>query len=354
MKAIFHRALLRELIGTSAVVFGVLLGIITVTQSLHYLGRAAYSSLPTDVVAVYIGLGLLNYTTVILSLALFAGVLLTLARSYSDSEMVVWFSAGLSIAAWVRPVLYFAAPLVTLIALGSLFVSPWADAKREQYEQEIDSRDDMAAIAPRVFKESRHDRRVFFIEDWGPQRASVKGVFVQSQGDNNTSVMAAAEGYQRFAKNGDQFLVLLNGTRYEGEPGGADYRIMRFERYAVRVEPHELKQRPSYPESRTTMALSRESTPASTAELQWRVSLPLSGLLLALLAVPLAFVNPRAGRSLLFVVATLVYTIYNNLLGVSQAWIEGGRISPYLGVWWVHGAIAVLTAILFYKRVMRV
>jgi lipopolysaccharide export system permease protein len=38
------------------------------------------------------------------------------------------------------------------------------------------------------------------------------------------------------APNGDRFLTLLSGRRYEGSPGEPEFRVMEFERYMVRVE----------------------------------------------------------------------------------------------------------------------
>ncbi len=48
--------------------------------------------------------------------------------------------------------------------------------------------------------------------------------------------MVAARGFQETAENGDRFLVLMDGRRYEGEPGTAEYKIYQFERYAMRIE----------------------------------------------------------------------------------------------------------------------
>jgi hypothetical protein len=59
------------------------------------------------------------------------------------------------------------------------------------------------------------------------------------------------------------------------------------------------------------------------------------------LAIPLSFVNPRAGRTNnLF--ALLAYMIYSNLLSVSQAWVAQGRLAFEIGVWAVHVGMFLL------------
>jgi lipopolysaccharide export system permease protein len=80
------------------------------------------------------------------------------------------------------------------------------------------------------------------------------------------------------------------------------------------------------------------------------MGLPLSALILALLAIPLSFVNPRAGRSLNLVMAILVYMIYNNVISIAQAWIAQQRISLTVGVLGVHAIMIAFLVLLFFKR----
>jgi lipopolysaccharide export system permease protein len=84
---------------------------------------------------------------------------------------------------------------------------------------------------------------------------------------------------------------------------------------------------------------------------QWRFGLPVTALLLVLLAVPLSFVNPRSGRSFHLVVALLIYAIYNNVLSISHAWVIQGKLSPWVGVWSVHVAMGLLITVLYQRRI---
>ena len=63
------------------------------------------------------------------------------------------------------------------------------------------------------------------------------------------------------------------------------------------------------------------------AELFWRISVPISALLLVLLAIPLAYVNPRMGRSLNLFTALFMYMLYSNCLNIVQSMIAQGRLS---------------------------
>jgi lipopolysaccharide export system permease protein len=348
---IFHKALVREFANTALATFFVLLGITLTTQLVKLLGQAAVGLITSTGVLALLGFTLVNYLAVLLSLTTFIAVLLTLTRSYRDSEMVVWFASGLGLTQWIRPVLAFALPLVVLIGLLSLVLSPWAVSRSEDLRRAMDSRDDVAAIVPGVFRESNRAERVYFVEEISGSENMVANVFVSSNQHQKLGVMVARRGYQETAENGDRFLVLLNGRRYEGTPGTPEYRLYEFERYAMRVEIGAAAARAPTTKTAATIDLIREPSARNLAELSWRVGLPLSALVLSMIAVPLSFVNPRSGRSMNLVLALLVYMTYSNLLSVVQAWIYQSRMSFAVGLG-VHVLMLAVLVALFYRRMM--
>jgi lipopolysaccharide export system permease protein len=346
---IFHRALVREFANTALATFFVLVGILLTTQLVKLLSQAASGAITPKVVFALLGFMLVNYMPVLLSLTTFIAILMTLTRSYRDSEMVVWFSSGLGLLQWMRPVLAFAGPLALVIGLLSLVLSPWAVTQSEELRRLMDSRDDVSAIVPGVFRESGRADRVYFVEEVSDSENMVANVFVSSSQHQNLGVMVARRGYQETADNGDRFLVLLNGRRYEGAPGTAEYRVYEFERYAMRVGTGEPRARAPTTKTAATLDLLRDPTPRHLAELSWRVGLPVSALLLSLLAIPLSFVNPRSGRSMNLVLALVLYMTYSNLLSITQASIAQSRVSFTVGLG-VHLVMLLVLAALFYRR----
>lgn len=346
---IFHRAILRELTGTALATFLVLLGIVLATQLVRFLALAAGGSITSGSVVALLALTAVGLLPVLLSLTLFIAVLMTISRAYRDSEMMVWFSCGVSLTRWMRPVLIFATPIVLAIAALGLVLSPWAADRAEALRKSLDSRDDASVIVPGVFRESRQSDRVFFVESVSSVDNKVNNVFVSSTQHGKTGVMVAREGFQETSPGGDRFLVLLNGRRYEGEPGRADFRIYEFERYTVRVESREALRAPGT-KNMSTPDLLAAGTPRHLGELSWRIGLPVSALLLALLAIPLSFVNPRAGRSANLIIALLLFMIYVNMLSVVQAYIAQMRVVWTSGIVATHAVVAVLLLLLFWRR----
>ncbi len=348
--SLFHRALVSEFVGNGLLIFLILLGIVVVSQVIRFLGEAVSGKLAVDGVLALLGFSSLNYLPVLLSMSLFMSILLTLSRCYRDSEMVVWFSSGMGLTYWMRPVLSYAMPVVALIAVLSLVLSPWALRKADEFKNKLESRDEIAGITPGMFRESNQADRVYFIENVDAGSNRVGNIFVRSVQNSKLGTMVAREGFQETLPNGDRFLVLLNGTRYEGTPGQRDYRIVEFERYAMRIESSVAL--PIQPIARTmpTPELWRNPTTWNLSELEWRLGLPISAAILALLAIPLSYVNPRVGRSLNLILAIVLYMLYSNMISVTNAWVGQGKLSPGIGLWGIHVLMLLIVAVLFYWR----
>lgn len=347
---IFHRTLLREFAQLASAVFLTLFAIALTTRLIRMLGQAAGGKIPSDAVIAFVGFFALHVLPVLLALTVFITVLLTLARSYRDSEMVVWFGSGLSLTAWIRPVLTFAGPLVGLVAVLSLIISPWAAQMGARYQSRLDARDDLTRVTPGVFGESRGKDRVFFVESIAGDATTVQNVFVNSLQNQRSGVMMSRRGLVEVAPNGDRFLVLLDGQRYEGTPGEPDFSVMDFERYATRVEVTEGDEPELTLRSLSTLELLENPDTRKRGELLWRIGLPLAALILSLLAIPMSFVNPRAGRSVNLLFALLVFVVYVNFLTISQARVAQGKLDFSTGWWLVHALMLAVLLLMFARR----
>lgn len=348
---LYQKALLREMTATSGISLGVLSAILLVTLSVRLLGTAAVGELEVAAVLPFITFGYLRLLPILLSLAMFVGVLLTLARYWQDSEMVIWAGAGLSPMAWIKPVLRFAGPITLIIAGLSLAIIPWVSRQKAEYEDYLTTRNEEAAnLTPGIFAETQHGNRVYFVESLKERGPDVHNVFIQSEQHGRIGIVVASQGAVEVMPNGDRFLVLKDGRRYEGIPGNADYRVMEFGRYGFRLDPTQLDAKAAPPRELDTMQLLRDPTPANQAEWVWRVGYPISALVLALFAIPLSFYNPRVGRSFNILMAALLYSLYNNVMGLSQTWVGRGELNAAGSLTLVHGVALALLAIAYWWR----
>src|SRR4051812_8109875 len=347
---IFQRALLREFAGLAGAVFMTLFAIALTTRLIRLLGDAAGGKIPSDAVFAFMGFFALGSLPVLLSLTMFIAVLLSLTRNWRDSEMVIWFTAGMPLTAWLRPVMMFALPQFAVILVLSLFISPWAAQMAEQYSTRVAAREDVSRVEPGVFGETGNKERVYFVESASEDSSAVQNVFVSSVQQQRTGVSMSRSGHIETTPNGDRFIVLENGRRYEGLAGDAEYRVTEFDSYAARIETREGgKPNPTH-KTLPTLGLIQNPTNVNLGELLWRVGIPISAMVLVMLAIPMSFVNPRAGRSVNLLFALFTYIVYSNLLSVSQARVAQGKLDFGVGWWIVHAGMALLLVFMFARR----
>ena len=346
----FDHALTREMGAMSASAFAALTSIFVVVVLVRVLGRAAMGDMEAGAVVPMLSFGVLRFLPVLLSLGLFIGVFMSLSRIWRDSEAVIWMGGGVGPWGWARPVLLFSVPMVALIALVSFMGLPWAAKKQSEYERILKAKDEVSILAPGMFTEYGQGKRVHFVESISPDGQRVGNVFVQSQMQARTGVMVASHGHVETTDKGERFLVLEKGRRYEGNPGDAEFRMGEFDSYAVRIQPQALEDIQTGPRMLTMGQLWSDPTPINMGEWVWRLGFPVSALLLVLLAVPLSYVNPRAGRSLNVVFAILIYVAYNNFVGLSEGWVTRSRLGAGEALVLVHGGMLLVLLAFYWQR----
>jgi lipopolysaccharide export system permease protein len=348
---IFQRALRRELASSAGATFTVLFSIMVTWALINILGKAAGGRVASGDVIALIAFAALNYLPTILILTSFISVLMVVTRSYRDSEMVVWFASGMSLVRWIRPVLTFGLPIVLLTGALSLFATPWAKLKNAEYIQRFEKREDLKKVAPGQFKESASTNRVFFVEGVSGEATTVQNVFVNTVTKEGNTIVVAKEGVIEQDNKGGQYLVLKNGRRYHGVPGQADFESMEFASYSMRVSTGAPVLGADLPvEAMPTLALLAAPNQYTRAELLWRIASPIMCVLLLLLAIPLGFVNPRAGSSVNLIIAVLIFFTYNNLIKTIEASVKRGKFEFAMSWWPLHLAIALTTLALFAWR----
>ncbi len=348
---IFQRAIRRELLNTVGAVFTTLFTIVITVMLIRILGDAAAGRIASGDVVALLGFASLVYMPVIISLTAFISVLLVVARSYQDSEMIVWFASGLSLMRWVRPVMSVGLPLVVVTAALSLWLTPWASRLSYEYKERFRNREDISRISPGKFQESASGDRIFFVEGLSSDTRKVQNVFVSQSRNDNSSVVVAREGSVILDERGDKLLELRSGRRYDGKPGSPDFQTMDFGRYVI-VVASSTREISDNKASRVlpTATLVKEPTDSNLAELLWRISVPLMCLLQMLLAIPLGFVNPRRGRTLNLMIALVLAVSYSNAVGIVQASVGQGRLSFGMGWWPLHLIALIIIGMLFFWR----
>lgn len=349
----------------------IVLLIIFVGYSLsRFLHQADAGLLNTGEVAILTFLKVLIALEVLLPIGLFFGLMLGLGKLHNDSEIVAMHAGGISESRMVRPIVALAVPLSLIIAYLSIFVRPWAytqtyemlavaeassDIDRIKAGQFYLTRKDAAERAPEWEGEpDKPSDRAIFIEHISPDRA-LDHVFIRSRTGDELQIIAARSGLLREQPDADYQALELDDARIYKRVDDGPNLFAHIGHFTMRVD-NELPEPPAYKSKAIASAiLATSDNPKDQAEYQWRISNPMTTLLLALLAIPLSRSKPRHGRYAKLLLAFVIYAAYYNLMGISRTWVEQQAATT---IWWAPSLLAAVVAAFYlpwYRlRAMRV
>ncbi len=337
MIRILDRYIFREIAMTWLGVTMVLLLILLTNQFARVLGDVAKGKLPKNAAFDVIGLSAVQYLTILVPIGLFLAIMLALGRLYRDSELPAMMACRVGPSGIYRPLAWLMVPLVLGVAWLSIEVGPRALTAVDRIGAEARREADLASIEPGRFTVLGPDRAVVYGNNVTPE-GHLEKVFMQRLVDGGRIEVVTSE-YGEMVESDDpniRMLVLHNGRRYEGVPGTSEFRIIEFAEHGVPYKLPSLRTSEPRPRAMAFLDLMRSDEPEHIAEFQWRLGVPLSTIILAILAVPLSRSQPRAGRYGRLAIGLLVFIIYLNMMSAAKAWVEQSTISPTLGIWWVH------------------
>ncbi|MEM7083632.1 MAG: LPS export ABC transporter permease LptF [Pseudomonadota bacterium] len=332
---ILDRYILKEVGQTWLAVTGVLLVILVGNQFARILGDAAAGELPRDAVATLLGLTSLNYLTILVPVGLFLSIMLAMGRLYKDSEMAAIVACGVGPRMLYRPLAIFALLVAGLLAVLSLEGAPWAMRQIHTLKEVAQQEAEVGALAAGRFRSTGFG--VVFYAQSATADGRLKDVFLEHRRGDVVEVVVAEYAEQlRDPERNLRLMVLYDGVRFEGVPGEPSFRTTEFREHGIPIQLDEASSALDDIEAQPTSMLLAANTREARAELQWRLSAPVSALMLVLLALPLSRTTPRRGRYGKLAIAILVYIVYSNLLGAARVWLEQERVPAFLGLWWVH------------------
>ncbi|WP_395340564.1 LPS export ABC transporter permease LptF [Ningiella sp. W23] len=335
---LIFRYLLRETFKSQIAVFFILMSIFITLRFVRVLGDATDGNVPADLVVGFITLYSPVLASLVLPISLFLGVMLAHGRMYVDSEMTVLKACGVSEWYVTRVTLIFSLFIAAITATVTLYLAPLALEKEHQLKEEAAANSGLAAVIPGRFQQTSDSKAVIFVHDTDNDTESLQKVFLSQavKDEEEVHLIYAKQGRIQQSAFGEQTLILVDGNQYDGKKRANDYQIVNFDEYAVTITPPNREEERRKLVTLSTMELVQMKGIEASAELQWRIAIPLSLPFLVLIAVPMSAVDPRQGRFGKMLPALLLYLGYFLLLLASRRIMEDGRLPSFLGLWWVH------------------
>ncbi|MEO7251537.1 MAG: LPS export ABC transporter permease LptF, partial [Arenimonas sp.] len=278
---LIERHLLRQFAESVAAVAIVLLLVTLGALFADLIAEIAKGKVPAGLLLSQLGLRSIRFLTLVLPLALFLGLLLSIGRMYAQSEMAVLGSIGIGPQRLWRPLLWVSLPIVIIVALASLWLAPMS-AHRAKEMIEVANRSFLiAGLEPGRFVELPGKGGVLYVTDLTPDGTRFKQLFVQREHEGRLDIITAHEGSLNLVGETERYLRLKDGFRVEGAIGSRDFRMMRFEKNDVRVPDRESNADSDDLSADSTTALLAAHKPLAIAELHWRLAMPLFVVILA-------------------------------------------------------------------------
>ena len=316
---------------------GALLLIALSNKFVFFLTKSAAGVLPITYVFKIMGLYIPRLASYLLPLGFFTAILFSFMRLHTDSEMTVMFSCGISWKFITKLVLGIAAFVAFMVMLLSMWLVPMSMQQLSKLITEGKAIGILSTISPGRFQVVDDGRMVAYIAEMDKNNV-MQDIFIAEQPKNNDNAwtIITAESAKLQQNKSAAYMILNNGHRYSGLPGKLAFDLVDFAEYGREISQQPEEELIANQKSKTTTELWHSTISKDKAELQWRLALPISVIVLALLAISLSYIGPRQGRFAKFVPAILIYITYYNLLVVFKRWIAKDIVAPYIGMWPLH------------------
>jgi len=294
----------------------------------------------------------------IFSLSLFLAIILAVSQLYKNSEAIVMNSLGLG----DKQFIIFLRPLVIVSFIIILFLTttavPWSKQQKNLIEEANKNASEFTFIKEGEFEEFKDGEIVFYAsESSTPDSEALQNmeeIFISARSEKNSIIVLASEAIKfTDPETKNVYLRLKDGTRYQDITGNKSKVILNFDQYDLQIISGDmLNTVPQYTaiQGIKTLELFNREGLLVNAELQWRLSAPISLLILSVLGVLLGKTSPRSGRSIGLLIGIVIFMLYNNGLLIAKSSIERGELNPIIGLWSVHLSVLLLTLIFYQLR----
>lgn len=330
--------MIRAAAAASAGVTAFLLAIYAAYSTARFLTDAADGILKLGEVFRLTLLKSLIALEVLVPVGLYFGLIMALGQLGSHLEITAFHSCGVSNRRLQAPLIRFSLLLAVLVGLLSTLVRPWAYAEIYTLEARAEASSEFERIRSGRFYALKAGERTVFIDRFDAQDRRFHRVFVRSGRLGDLEVITARLGHlDTYVAPDRHRLTLEQASIFRQDTEGRDVsgQFGKLTIYLPTRIPASIAHRSK---AKQTLTLRESVYPKDAAELQWRLSTPVSTLLLALLALRMGHVAPRAGRLARLPLALGVYAVYYNLTGIARSWVEQQTLTT---LWWAPLLLAL-------------
>ncbi len=288
---------------------------------------------------------ILTDAPLILLLTIFLSCIVAMGKLYKESEIIILNAVGISEVKLFTKILPLTITIAIIITIISL-LTPSIKAIESQLLIKNANTFQIDIIKSGEFLKLYNKQAVLYANK---ENKYLKNIFLYTTLNDNKIILLAQNSEKYKDNNGNIYLRLKNGVRYQNLLSNDEKNIMNFVNYDIKITNHK---QPNIVKDNhnNVIKLMQSSNLNDIALWQWRISIPISLFVLIFLAILFAKNSPRSNKNFGILWGTLTFIAYIDLLQISMSAIKDAKINPIIGLWWVHILFICLAACIYAYR----
>ena len=338
---IIERYIIKEVLINFFVIVGILLSIFALYSLTTFLGKVGSESFTVMEIVYLTTLKTFVSAAVLIPLSYFLSIVISFGGLNTHNELVVIRSLGISETFVLSTIITLGIVISIIVAIISLGGRPTAYQKMYQLENFIESRWEFDKVKPKNFYLSRNNSETIYIGN-RKNTGSVENVFIKIEKKDGFELVTAPYGIIKTKKGVSiSELKLNNATVYSQTNDDTFFAKTELLELQVNTETEveaekKIKQKENY-------KLSESSISAELSEWQWRLSAPISTLVLSFLAFSLVKPESSKNKASKILTAVLLYSAYYITLGFFRTWVNQDVVTS---IWYVPLSFSLIAVYL--------
>ena len=324
----------------------ILLLILLANTGLRLVEDVNEGDIPSIFLIQLLILKVIQYSTIIIPLSLFFGIIIALNRFYVSNEMIIIKLNGFSNKELAKILSSFIILVTLFIMILKFTLSPLAVEHRSKIEHQISHEQKIYSLKEGSFNISNDKSKVVYINN--KKNNEVANIFIKSHSKSGTRIDISS-GVTSNYDNSD-LISLSEGISYVFNPDGS------FSSTEYSTQDMILSNRiPTFVskdiESKSVIELISMNDLSSAREIFNRISTIIAGLVLAYLAIPLSNYSKRNDKYKNIFIGALIYFSYVVIINVLSTSVST-KIDLIMCAFFIHFIYLYLTFVL-YKNTTR-
>jgi len=317
------------------------------------LGNVTSGTIPVNVLLELVLYTMPSVGFILIPMTLYVGIIVSLSRMSSESEMVVMKSVGVSTIIFMKLALVLATVSAVVTGFNTLYLLPHATNEQKVLKDSAQNNPKYLPIESGKFTDLG-DFTLYIqkVQD-NDNKKELKQIFIVNSQTHKRAApikdsvfLSSSSGHMKNDKEGVQWLTLDTGNTYNILGKGSELRKLNFNTFSIPMLSADVSNiRDDSLQAVPTDELLIMNDQKAGVELQWRISPIIACFVLAIIAIPLSMVNPRQGKFARLGPAIVIFISYYLALMAARNLLNSGKVGLYPGLYLVPVIFIIFVAI---------